>query len=346
MESKTKHRILGIVVVAGLAIIAYPFIQGGNSTSIEEAQIKAPEFPDQAIQLADETTTTEIPIDSSAASGSQDAPSTPDTFTSTQPTPDQLTPNQNQSADDPASTTTNSSQPSDDQTTTNPSPSQNRDSGMGVSTVPGSTPAVNTPSVAVPPATTPAAPSAPIAAPSSAEAAPSSSSVVNEDATLTLTSAPTASDEADKPAVKAVSAKADTPKAKKVAASHKRSKKSVHSASNTQPALLSKLTTASAIHANRNKPLDNNGLVQLKKAAWVIQMGSFKQKPNAIKLVNSLRAQGYRAFIQHAVVASGENTRVFVGPEQQQAAARIVASELETKMKMRGIVISYKPFNL
>lgn len=308
MESKTKHRILGIVVVAGLAIIAYPFIQGGNSTSIEEAQIKAPEFPDQAIQLADETTTTEIPIDSSAASGNQDASPTPDILTSAQPTPDQLTPNQNQSADEPASTTTNSSQPSDAQATTNSSPSQNRDSGMGVSTVPGSTPAVNTPSEAAPPATTPAAPSAPIAAPSSAEA--------------------------------------DAPKAKKVAASHKRSKKSVHTASKTQPALLSKLTTASAIHANRNKPLDNNGLVQLKKAAWVIQMGSFKQKPNAIKLVNSLRAQGYRAFIQHAVVASGENTRVFVGPEQQQAAARIVASELETKMKMRGIVISYKPFNL
>jgi len=113
-----------------------------------------------------------------------------------------------------------------------------------------------------------------------------------------------------------------------------------------QPVILSKLTTASAIKANRHQPLDNNGLLQLKKSAWVIQLGSFKEKSNALRMVNKLRASGYRAFIQHVSGNGGQNTRVFVGPEQQQASARIVASELESNLKLHGIVISYKPFSL
>jgi DedD protein len=114
-----------------------------------------------------------------------------------------------------------------------------------------------------------------------------------------------------------------------------------------KPTIYSKISTGTkASLAYKQAPIDNNGLLQLKKSAWVIQMGSFKQKSNALKLVNKLRAKGYRAFIQNVNMASGENTRVFVGPEHQQASARIVATELANDMKLHGIVISYKPFTL
>src|SRR3990167_8325253 len=51
MESKTKHRILGLVVIAGLAVLLYPFIQGSNSMPDEQVLVKAPPFPDQATQV-------------------------------------------------------------------------------------------------------------------------------------------------------------------------------------------------------------------------------------------------------------------------------------------------------
>jgi DedD protein len=93
-------------------------------------------------------------------------------------------------------------------------------------------------------------------------------------------------------------------------------------------------------------PLTDNGLIELKNAVWVIQIGSFKNKANALRLVNQLRANGYRAFIQQVSNTFGENTRVFVGPEYKHNSARALATRLESDMHIRGIVISYKPLAL
>lgn len=87
-------------------------------------------------------------------------------------------------------------------------------------------------------------------------------------------------------------------------------------------------------------------LAKLKNSAWVVQIGSFKNKENAFRLVNQLRSNGYSAFIQQRKTAFGENTRVFVGPESKQALAQALASQLENEMHIRGIVISYKPLTL
>lgn len=92
--------------------------------------------------------------------------------------------------------------------------------------------------------------------------------------------------------------------------------------------------------------LDKNGLSKFKQAVWVVQLGSFKDKIHALRLVNTLRAKGYSTFIQQVNTPLGESTRVFVGPETQQAAARNIANKLETELHLRGFVISYKPFAL
>lgn len=68
---------------------------------------------------------------------------------------------------------------------------------------------------------------------------------------------------------------------------------------------------------------------------------------NALRVVNNLRANGYRAFIQQISTTLGDdNTRVFVGPENKQSSARELAQKLESDMHLRGIVISYKPLAL
>ncbi len=85
-------------------------------------------------------------------------------------------------------------------------------------------------------------------------------------------------------------------------------------------------------------------LAMLKKIAWVVQMGSFRDKNNAKRLTDSLRAKGYKAFTYET--KSNGQTRVYVGPEGQQASASTLASKIEQEINMRGIVVSYKPLEL
>lgn len=94
------------------------------------------------------------------------------------------------------------------------------------------------------------------------------------------------------------------------------------------------------------KGVSDEGLLKLKSAVWVVQIGSFKDKSNALRIVNQLRANGYRAFIQEITNALNDTTRVFVGPEHKQATAHALADRLQSEMHLKGIVISYKPLTL
>jgi cell division septation protein DedD len=93
--------------------------------------------------------------------------------------------------------------------------------------------------------------------------------------------------------------------------------------------------------------LANNSMVDFKNILWVVQLGSFKNKKNALRLVNQLRANGYHAFIQKMSNDTlGEHTRVFVGPANKKTDANILAMRLENDIHIRGIIISYKPLSL
>lgn len=249
MESKTKHRILGVVVVAGLAVLMYPFMLGINHSS-EKSLIKSPAFPDQATQV-----TSAEPVDVV---------------------------------------------------------------GMPAETAQADSPAV-----------------ANIADPAPANAAPA----VAADNSPVATEIPTVKN----PVTSRMTD--NSPKIKKL--QKKIAGKSVKKLANADALEIhSRIKHQKALSAYANSPVDKNGLMDLKKAAYVIQLGSFKQKTHALRLVNKLRSMGYRAFIQSVSTSSGENTRVFVGPEHKQTSARIVATELKKEMKLQGIVISYQPFTL
>lgn len=97
---------------------------------------------------------------------------------------------------------------------------------------------------------------------------------------------------------------------------------------------------------NTGNYLKDNHLVNLKNAAWAIQIGSFKYKANALRMVNELRANGYRAFMQGISTHLGENTRVLIGPENKRNDAYDLAMRLENELHIHGIVISYKPLSL
>lgn len=296
MESKTKHRILGAVVMAGLAVLMYPLIQGNDNLPNEQALVKAPAFPDQAVQV------------------SADAPD--EAISNTTPKPN-------------VASTDMLIEDKVDQ-----SESDNPQSDPNVANVSAQTLA---PAPEAPAAVEAQAKPEPEAAAQPEVSQAASEEPVSEKAVTTESNAQAAANNAaDAPA-------ADKPEPKKAAAPV--SKKSVKTAAKTagKVKVYSHIASKPGFTA---EPLNSNGLMELKRAAWVIQLGSFKQKANALRLVNKLRANGYRAFIQNVSASSGENTRVFVGPEHHQSSARLVASELEKEMKLHGIVISYQPFSL
>lgn len=82
------------------------------------------------------------------------------------------------------------------------------------------------------------------------------------------------------------------------------------------------------------------------KVAWVVQLGSFKDKNNAHKLANRLRAAGFSAFTREIQAKQGNQLRVYVGPEFKQFAAVKLSSKIEHELNLKGIVIPYRPLRL
>jgi DedD protein len=75
--------------------------------------------------------------------------------------------------------------------------------------------------------------------------------------------------------------------------------------------------------------------------AWVVQVGSFSNSANAIKLRNKLRAKGFTAFVEKLEGGEGDVYRVRVGPELKREIADTLRDKLQQQMKLKGIVMGY-----
>lgn len=94
------------------------------------------------------------------------------------------------------------------------------------------------------------------------------------------------------------------------------------------------------IHA-KTKPILSHD--QFKQSGWVVQMGNFAVKKNAVHLANTLQAAGYKAFTKEIKNSKGNvYTRVYIGPELKQASASQLSNEIHHKLNLQGFVVSYK----
>lgn len=115
----------------------------------------------------------------------------------------------------------------------------------------------------------------------------------------------------------------------------------VDKATQEQTKQTKKMVTAKAKpHASKHEA------AKLSEIAWAVQMGSFRDKDNARRLVNKLRSAGYQAFTREVNAKYGSQMRVYVGPEYKHVAAVKLSSELQENMNIHGIVIAYKPLAL
>jgi len=76
--------------------------------------------------------------------------------------------------------------------------------------------------------------------------------------------------------------------------------------------------------------------------AWVIQVGSFSSKKNAMALRNKLRKKKYHAFVEAVKKKSELSYRVRIGPEVKKVTAESAQKRLKKEMKINGIVMKYK----
>jgi DedD protein len=81
---------------------------------------------------------------------------------------------------------------------------------------------------------------------------------------------------------------------------------------------------------------DRAGLTEQGAAiAWTLQLGAFKDSQNAIKLRDSLREKGYKAYILKN--GTGTYDRVYVGPMLQRAKAEHLKTELSQATDIKDI---------
>lgn len=81
--------------------------------------------------------------------------------------------------------------------------------------------------------------------------------------------------------------------------------------------------------------LDGNDL----PVSWSVQLASLSSRENAEKLQQTLRSQGYNAYIRSV---DGMN-RVFVGPLLERKEADRLRDQLQRQQKLDGFVVRFRP---
>lgn len=74
-------------------------------------------------------------------------------------------------------------------------------------------------------------------------------------------------------------------------------------------------------------------------SGWLVQVGSFSQSANAVRLGESLREAGFPAFVETRHEQSGAAYKVRVGPRPDRAAAEALRAELARRFGLPGILL-------
>lgn len=75
--------------------------------------------------------------------------------------------------------------------------------------------------------------------------------------------------------------------------------------------------------------------------SWVVQVGSFSQKPNAVTLRDRLREAGFTTFMEPAEIQGRTLYRVRVGPELERSEAERLKNRLGVELQLNGQLTRY-----
>jgi DedD protein len=94
------------------------------------------------------------------------------------------------------------------------------------------------------------------------------------------------------------------------------------------------------IARKEKKPLPEKAIA---KEAWVIHLGSFKNKDNVVQLLEKLKAKGYIAFTKLIKTKQGTLTKVIIGPELIKSSLIKKLPALNKLTGIQGKVAYFKP---
>jgi len=99
--------------------------------------------------------------------------------------------------------------------------------------------------------------------------------------------------------------------------------------------------------ASREKP-DEKPIPQAKpeqtasgRKSWVVQVGSFGKRANALALEKKLRAAKFPAFVEYVKNRDGSVYRVRVGPEVNRDKSEATLQAINKKLKIKGVVLNH-----
>lgn len=75
--------------------------------------------------------------------------------------------------------------------------------------------------------------------------------------------------------------------------------------------------------------------------AWVVQVGSFSNRKNALALKEKLVKKGFRAFVERIIQHDKTSYRVRVGPEVRRENAEKLQKQIAQKMNIKGLVMTH-----
>lgn len=102
----------------------------------------------------------------------------------------------------------------------------------------------------------------------------------------------------------------------------------------SKPAVAS-APAAAVAKAEAPSKIDVNGL----PVSWSIQLASLSNRAGAEKLQQTLRSQGYNAYVRSA----GGMNRVYVGPLIERAEAERVRDAINRQNSLKGFVVRFQP---
>lgn len=85
------------------------------------------------------------------------------------------------------------------------------------------------------------------------------------------------------------------------------------------------------------------GMATQGQLGWVVQLGSFAEKKNAIELRNKVNAAGFQSFVDQVSSSNGKTMyRLRVGPLMEKMDAEKTQTEIKTKLRLNGLIKSHE----
>lgn len=84
---------------------------------------------------------------------------------------------------------------------------------------------------------------------------------------------------------------------------------------------------------------------QFERSAWVLRLGTFRNKPNVDALLSKLEEAGFTTFVKPVEAKAGTLYRVFVGPELEKSKLEKAQTTLKELTGLNGKVTKFEPVN-